>query len=66
MTQHVATATPADLKAEARKVMAQHAATPRRGWDSQRARADLHELWDVMYEAWLDAAGASRYDEVGL
>ena len=55
MTKTTATVTPDDLEAEARKLMAAHAATPRRGWDSERARADLRELIDVHLDEWLAA-----------
>jgi hypothetical protein len=56
---------PATIEARCRRLMAEHAATERRGWDSERARDDLREMWDATYDSWLEAVGASCFDEVG-
>lgn len=45
---------PATIEARCRKLMAQHAATLNRGWDSERARDDLREMIDAELDSWLE------------
>jgi hypothetical protein len=55
---------PATIEARCRRLMAEHAATERRGWDSERARDDLRAEIDAWLDEWLAAVGASCFDEV--
>lgn len=59
MIAHTADDTPeADrIEAQARKLMAAHAATPARGFDSERKRALLRAEIDALLDDWAASRG---------